>query len=400
MSGGRRVAVTGMGVISALGPDLRSFRKGLFEGRCGIRKLSLFSTDGVRTHLAAQCELPTLQIDAVELWNTSRPDQFGLAAAMEAVADSGLDAAELERAALIVGTGAGGAQNTEDFIIEQRGGGMPAAARLVPHQSSSVTDLVGRVFSIRGPRSTIMTACSSSATAIGYAADRIRLGDVEVALAGGAEGLCRLTYLGFNALRATSGDPCRPFDKDRKGLNLGEGGAMLVLEDYERAKKRGARIYALLGGWGITADAHHMTAPHPEGDGAARAMAAALADAELSPERVGYVNAHGTATPHKDAAETKAIRRVFGAHAEAMCVSSIKSMVGHTLGAAGAVEAVASCLTLHEGIAPPTVNLETPDPEFGLDFIPGSARPLKLEALLSNSFAFGGNNTSLAFVRA
>jgi len=396
----RSVAITGLGVVSALGPDLAAFREGLFAGRSGVRELSLFPTDGVRTHLAAQCALPQLELDDALLANTSRPDRFGLAAAIEAVRDAGLVARDLERAALMIGTGAGGAQNTEDFIVERRGGGAPAAARLVPHQSSSVTDLIGRVFSIHGPRSTIMTACSSSATAIGYACDRIRLGDVDVALAGGAEGLCRLTYLGFNALRATSPEPCRPFDRDRKGLNLGEGAAMLVLEDEARARARGARIYALLGGWGITADAHHMTAPHPEGDGAARAMQAALADAGLAPERIGYVNAHGTATPHNDAAETKAIHRVFGAHAARLCVSSIKSMVGHTLGAAGAVEAVASCLTLHEGVAPPTVNLVVPDPAFELDFIPGEARRVDLDALLSNSFAFGGNNTTLAFVRA
>jgi 3-oxoacyl-[acyl-carrier-protein] synthase II len=245
-----------------------------------------------------------------------------------------------------------------------------------------------------------MTACSSSATAIGYAGDRIRLGHVDVALAGGAEGLCRLTFLGFNALRATSPEPCRPFDRDRKGLNLGEGAAILVLESLEHAQARGARIYALLGGYGITADAHHMTAPHPEGDGAARAMEAALADAGLRPDQVGYVNAHGTATPHNDAAESKAIHRVFGAHAPSLCVSSIKSMVGHTLGAAEAIEAVASCLTIHERFVPPTVNLETPDPSFGLDFVPKEARSIEVQALLSNSFAFGGNNTTLAFMRA
>ena len=395
----RRVAVTGLGVVSALGPDLASFKDGLFAGRSGVRKLTLFSTEGVRTDLAAECATPTVELDPALLANTSRPDQFGLQAALEAVRDAGLSAADLERAALIIGTGAGGAQNTEDFIVERRAGGTPEASRLVPHQSSSVTDLIGRVFSVHGPRSTIMTACSSSATAIGYASDRIRLGHADVALAGGAEGLCRLTYLGFNALRATSPEPCRPFDRDRKGLNLGEGAAMLVLEDYDRARARGARIYALLGGYGITADAHHMTAPHPEGDGAARAMQGALDDARISAAQVGYVNAHGTATPHNDAAESKAIHRVFGARAKNICVSSIKSMVGHTLGAAGAVEAVASCLTLHHGVVPPTVNLVTPDPAFELDFIPGDARQLRLEAILSNSFAFGGNNTSLAFLR-
>jgi 3-oxoacyl-[acyl-carrier-protein] synthase II len=245
-----------------------------------------------------------------------------------------------------------------------------------------------------------MTACSSSATAIGYAGDRIRLGHVEVALAGGAEGLCRLTYAGFNCLRATSTEKCRPFDAERKGLNLGEGAAVLVLESEERARARGATILAYLAGYGITADAYHMTTPLPDGEGAARAMRAALDDASLVPERVDYVNAHGTATPHNDAAETAAIKSVLGARAPSVPVSSIKSMVGHTLGAAGAIEAVASVLTLARGFIPPTVNLRTPDPAFGLDYVPGQAREKACQVVLSNSFAFGGNNTSLAFTRS
>jgi 3-oxoacyl-[acyl-carrier-protein] synthase II len=399
---GRRVAVTGLGVVTALGPDLSSFRDNLFAGRTGIRPVSLFSTEGVRTHLGAEVgpvRLPP-DLDPALIANVSRADRFGLAAAFEAVRDSRLAAAELARAALLFGTGAGGAQNTEDFIVERRAGKSPPVSALVPHQSSSVTDLVGRALGVHGPRSTIMTACSSSATAIGYAADRVRLGHVDVAIAGGAEGLCRLTYLGFNALRAASAELCRPFDRDRKGLNLGEGAAVLILEDYEHARARGAKIYALVAGYGITADAYHMTAPHPEGEGAARAMSAALADAGLSPEQVGHINAHGTATPHNDAAESRAIRTVFGAHAGALCVSSIKSMVGHTLGAAGAIEAVASCLTLADSRVPPTVNLENPDPVFELDFVRDESRALELEALISNSFAFGGNNTALAFVRA
>lgn len=396
----RQVAVTGLGIVSALGVGVPAFRAGLQAGRSGIREVTLFSTDGARTHLGGECELPFVDLDALLVSNLSRPDAFGLASALEAIRDAGLDAEALQRAALVLGTGAGGAQNTEDFIVERRAGGAPAASRLVPHQSSSVTDLVGRAFGIHGPRSTIMTACSSSATAIGYAGDRIRLGHADVALAGGAEGLCRLTYLGFNALRATSPEPCRPFDRDRKGLNLGEAGAMLVLEELEHARARGARIYALLGGYGVTADAHHMTAPHPEGDGAARAMLDALRDAGLDASGVGYVNAHGTATHHNDVAETLALCRVFGAKSGRLMVSSIKSMVGHTLGAAGAVEAVASCLTLAEGFIPPTVNLEHVDPAFGLDYCPGAARDVQVDAVLSNSFAFGGNNTSLAFLRA
>ena len=334
----------------------------------------------------------------IALATASRPDRFGLQAAFEAVRHAGLDARALADAALVFGTGTGGLTSTEAFV--QAGDG--PAALLIAHQPASVTDLVARHLGVRGPRTTIMTACSSSATAIGYAADRIRLGHVDVALAGGAEGLTRLTYAGFGCLRATAPgeEPCRPFDAERKGLTLGEGAAVLVLEEYEHARARGATVLAVVAGWGITADAHHMTAPHPEGEGAARAMQQALDDARLPADAVGYVNAHGTGTPHNDAAETLAIKRIFGARAPSVPVSSIKSMVGHTLGAAGAIEAAASVLTLARGFVPPTVHLRTPDPAFGLDYVPGATRELSVEALLSNSFAFGGNNTVLALTRA
>ena len=394
----RRVAVTGIGVVSALGSDAAAFADGLRAGRSGIAPLTLFDTTGFRARLAAQAPEPAPPLPAASLATASRPDRFGLQAAFEAVAHAGLDARDLETAALMFGTGTGGLNTTEDYL--RAGGGQ--SSLLVPHQPASVTDLVARHLHIGGPRSTIMTACSSSATAIGYAADRIRLGHVDVALAGGAEGLTRLTYAGFGCLRATApGDePCRPFDAERKGLTLGEGAAVLVLEELERARARGATVLAILAGWGITADAHHMTAPHPEGEGAARAMHAALADAGLAPEQVGYVNAHGTGTPHNDAAETIAIKAVLGGRAQSVPVSSIKSMVGHTLGAAGAIEAAASVLTLARGFIPPTVGLRTPDPAFGLDYVPGVAREARVEAVLSSSFAFGGNNTCLAFVAA
>lgn len=390
----RPVAVTGIGVVSALGLDLSSFTAGLRAGRSGIGPLTLFDTTGFRAKLAAQAPHPTPPVDAAQLRTASRPDRFGLQAALAAVAHAGLTPAERREAAVIFGTGTGGLTTTEHYL--QQGGD---AALLVPHQPASVTDLVARQLGAFGPRTTIMTACSSSATAIGYAADRIRLGHVDVALAGGAEGLTRLTYAGFGCLRATApGDePCRPFDAARKGLTLGEGAAVLVLEALERARARGATVLALLAGWGITADAHHMTAPHPEGEGAARAMRQALTDAELAVEQVGYVNAHGTGTPHNDAAETRALVAVLGKRASAVPVSSIKSMVGHTLGAAGAIEAAATVLALHHGFLPPTVHLRTPDPALALDYIPGVARTMAVEAALSNSFAFGGNNTVLAF---
>ncbi len=257
---------------------------------------------------------------------------------------------------------------------------------------------MARAFRIGGPRTTIMTACSSSATAIGYAADCIRLGKSAVAIAGGAEGLCRLTYAGFSSLRAMSVEPCRPFDAERSGLTLGEGAAVMVLESLDHACARGATVLAQFAGYGISADGYHMTAPHPEGDGAARAMLAALDDAGLSAETIDYINAHGTATPHNDAAEARAIAKVFGTRA--IPISSTKSMVGHTLGAAGAIEACASVIALAEGFLPPTANLRKVDSAFELDIIGPSAREQRPRFVLSNSFAFGGNNTALIFARS
>jgi 3-oxoacyl-[acyl-carrier-protein] synthase II len=397
------VVVTGMGVVSALGPDLVAFAEGLRAGRCGIRQLDLFELPGGRSDLVGQAEEPALpELGAALPPRTSRPDRFGLRAALSAVADAGLQPAQLADAAVVFGIGTGGAAETEGYLralLDDPSAPLPPAGVLVAHQPAAVTDLTARALSAWGPRSTVMTACSSSAIALSQARDLITLGRCQVAIAGGAEGLCRLTCAGFSALRATSPDYCRPFDLDRKGLNLGEGAAVLVLESAEHARRRGARVYARLAGAGLSCDAHHMTAPHPEGAGALRAMRAALRDAALPPTAVGYVNAHGTATPHNDAAESAALRALLGAHADKVPVSSIKSMVGHTLGAAGAIEAVAAVLALVDGVLPPTVNLLHPDPAFGLDFICGAARAARVQTVLSASFAFGGNNAVLIFTQ-
>ncbi len=401
----KRVAITGLGAVTGLGLNGAAFDAALRNGKSGIGTIARFDTDGMRTPLGAQVDGETLDAQlgktSPELLRptVSRPDRFGIAAARQAAAQAGLSADDLRAAAVVFGTGTGGARETERFISDGKSGASPPAWLLVPHQPASVTDLVARDLGIEGPRNTIMTACSSSATAIGHAADLVRLGRVTIALGGGAEGLCRLTCAGFSALRATSPEWCRPFDAERKGLNLGEGAAVLVLEEWQHAVDRGATILGELVGWGTSADAHHMTAPHPEGDGAARAMQAGLRDARLVADAVDYVNAHGTATPHNDAAETLALKTVLGARAPSVPISSIKSMVGHTLGAAGAIEAVASVLSLVGGFVPPTVNLHTPDPAFGLDYVPGEARPATLKVIVSNSFAFGGNNTSLVFRR-
>jgi 3-oxoacyl-[acyl-carrier-protein] synthase II len=395
----RRVAVTGIGISCALGSTLESFEEGLRTGRCGIRELTLFDPSGFRSRLAAQAPDPEPALLRDDLGGTSRPDRFGLVTAFDAVKDAGLRIRDLEQATIVFGVGTGGATLTENWLVAPQYD--PASLRqLVPHQPCSATDLIARHLGLYGPRVSIMTACSSSATALGYGADRIRLGQAEVVLAGGCDALSRLTLAGFSALRATSPDPCRPFDVDRKGITLGEGAATLVLEPYERARARGAKIYALVAGCGISADAYHMTAPHPEGQGAARAMRAALSDAGIDPFAIGHINAHGTGTLHNDAAETLAIKTVFGPRAPSIPVTSIKSMVGHTLSAAGAIEAVTSILSLYRGFIPPTLNLENPDPSFGLDYVRGAARTASLEYVLSSSFAFGGNNTALIFKAA
>lgn len=398
------VVITGLGVICALGPDVESFAAGLRRGHSAIDKLTLFDASGSRSALGGQAPEPTFPVAVPLPSRTSRPDRFGLYAGLAAVAQAGLSEAALQNAAVLFGTGCGGASDTEGYLRTLLDGGQPATGNLVPHQPAAVTDLLARMFAARGPRSTIMTACSSSAIALSQGRDLITLGRADVAVCGGAEGLCRLTTAGFSALRATSPEPCRPFDAERKGLNLGEGAAVLVLESAEHARRRGARPLARFLGAGLSCDAHHMTAPHPQGDGALRAMRAACLAAGIAPESVGYINAHGTGTPHNDAAETAAVRSLLGERAAKVPMSSIKSMVGHTLGAAGAIEAVASVLSLQHGFLPPTANLKTPDPAFGaagdFDLIMDTSREQPVDIVMSSSFAFGGNNAVLIFGRA
>jgi 3-oxoacyl-[acyl-carrier-protein] synthase II len=332
----------------------------------------------------------------------SRADLLGLCAAREAVAAAGLAPADLATAAVVHGTGAGGAQLLERYVARTLARGLDRAppSWLVPQQPATTTDLIANELGAFGPRTTLMTACSSSATALGYGADLIRLGRADVVIAGGTEALCRLTFGGFSALRVLDPSPCRPFDAARAGLNLGEGSALLVLEGLDHARRRGARVQAELCGYGVSADAHHLTAPDPTGGGPARAMRAALADAGVPPEAVDYVNAHGTATAHNDPVETAALHAAFGAHAAALLVSSTKAMFGHTLGAAGALEAVVATVALEDGLVPPTLGLERADPACDLDYVAGAPRRRPLRHVLSSSFAFGGHNTCLLFGNA
>jgi 3-oxoacyl-[acyl-carrier-protein] synthase II len=390
-------------VISALGPNRQSLSRGLRRAQSGVRELSLFDVSCYRSRWAGEAPTPEPSAFLGPFRRCSRADLLGLHAAEEALRDADLDVASRHDTAVIVGTGAGGAQRTAQYLerLGSRGENGTPAAWLIPHQPANTTDVVANRLGMHGPRLSLMTACSSSATAIGLGLDMIRLGRVDRVLAGGAECLSALTFGGFSALRAMDNQPCRPFHVERKGLTLGEAGVMLLLEAADSVARdgRAPAPYAALAGYGVSADAHHLTAPAPDGRGATAAMRSALRDAQLAPEQVQYVNAHGTATIHNDPIEVEAIRQVFGPHADRLVVSSTKAMTGHALGAAGALEAAICALSVSEGLVPPTLRLDQPDPACDLDLVPLKSRDADLQAALSNSFAFGGNNTSLVLRR-
>ena len=398
------IVVTGLSIVSAVGVGREAAWDALVRGESGIRPLELFDPEGYRTrNVAAVPDSELLVPERLHLRATaSRAERFALFAAREALEDAALASDDLEpgRFAVLLGASASGVLETEDWLtsllLEERRGPL---AKILCHGSECLTNRVASELGAEGPRSTVAAACSSASLAIGQASDLLRSGLADVALAGGADALARLTCAGFSSLRVVDPEPCRPFDRERKGLSLGEGAGMLILEREESARARGARIYCHLAGYGVTADAHHMTAPDPSGAAGERTLRAALADAELSPDDIDHVNAHGTATPQNDRAETAALYRLMGERAREVPTNSIKSMVGHCLCAAGGVEAAVTCLTLARGVIPPTLRWQNPDPDCELDVVPGEARRRAVHAALSNSFAFGGNSASLAFVR-
>jgi len=398
----RRVVVTGLGAVTSLGNNLETTWTGLVEGRCGIGPITLFDAEGFRTNLAAEIrELPDPGVPSRVRRRLSRTDVIGLAAAAEAIAGAGLDLSREDpaRIGVVLGAGVSGLLDSENYFRKLLAHG-PRAARptLVLNQPpDQTTDRIAQRWGLLGPRSTITTACSSSATSLGYAADLIRHGVCDVVVTGGADTLARLTHGGFNALRAVDPEPCRPFDRRRKGLSIGEAAAILVFEEETRARRRGAEIHARFLGYGVTSDAHHMTQPEPSGEAGARTLRACLEAARLSPADVDYVNAHGTATPQNDPAETASLKRALGERAREIPVSSIKSMLGHCLCSAGAIEAAATVLTVARGVVPPTIHYGEPDPECDLDVVPNTARTARIRTALSNSYAFGGNSTVLAF---
>lgn len=398
----RRVAITGIGVISALGENRTAFWDALRQGKPGIRPLQAINPTLLRFPNGAEVENfdPSRYFEERDIALLDRFAQFGTVAAREAVADAQIEWRSMlkENAAIVTGCCVGG-QTTQDegFFGLYKNGSPRVNPFTIPRtMANAAASRISLELGVVGPVYTVSTACSSANHAIGQAFWMVRNHVVDLAVAGGSEAVFSLGFLkAWEAMRVVSPDTCRPFSKERRGLILGEGGAMLILEPLEAALGRGARIYAEIAGFGMSSDAHHITQPSP--DGAARAMVSALNDAALAPEQIGYINAHGTATLANDATETEAIRKVFGVHADHLAVSSTKSMHGHALGAAGALEAAASALALYSGILPPTANYTTPDPACDLDVIPNHAREAKIQAALSNSFAFGGLNAVLAF---
>jgi nodulation protein E len=399
-----RVVVTGLGTVSALGPDTASFWRSLLAGQSGIGPLDGELAGQTSVVVGAQVRGydPLQHFDVKHLDLLDRFSQFALLAAREAARDAGLsfEGERGERTAVVMGTGVAG-KTTEDEAFRQLYGHDQKrfSPFIIPRtMANAATSQITMDLGITGPSLTVSTACSSANHAIGLALGMVRSGLVDAALAGGSEAPFSLGMIrGWEGVRVLAPDTCRPFSRDRKGLVLGEGGAVVVLESDERARARGARIYGEVAGFGMSSDAGHIT--QPSESGAARAMEAALRDADMAADAIGYINAHGTGTPANDITETQGIHRVFGPHAARLAVSSTKSMHGHALGAAGALELVATLLALREGLLPPTANFLGPGEGCDLDYVPLQAREARVGAALSNSFAFGGLNAVLCVRR-
>jgi 3-oxoacyl-[acyl-carrier-protein] synthase II len=406
----RRVVVTGMGCVTPLGPDRATTWSGMVEGRSGIGPITRFDASRLSSRIAGECRDfdPSALLSARDLRHMDRFQHLAYAATVEAMQQSGLEITpdNAERVGILIGSGIGGIQTIIDSCVTLMNRGPD---RISPFFVTKMAINLGPghisiMLGAQGPSFSTVSACSSSGHAIGEAADIIRRGQADVMLAGGSEaGIVELAMAGFCNMRALStrnDEPdraSRPFDVDRDGFVMAEGAGMLVLEDFDHARARGAPFFAEIAGYGSTSDAAHITDPAPGGAGAARAMEQALERSGLCPEQVGYINAHGTSTLAGDRAETEAIKSAFGRHAGRIAVSSTKSMTGHCIGAAGAVEAIATVEALHQGVVPPTINLDQADPACDLDYVPNESRKVQVEAAMSNSFGFGGHNVSLLF---
>jgi 3-oxoacyl-[acyl-carrier-protein] synthase II len=406
----RRVVITGLGVVTPLGHELEAFWKNLVSGACGIDKISSFDATPFDSQIAGEVKNfdPTPAFPSPkEIRRTDRYSQFGIYAGWSALKDSGLELEKENRdeIGVIIGSGIGGLATTieQHNVLLNRGPGRLSPFMIPMLISNMASGLFSMYNNLRGPNFASCSACSTANHAIGEAWRAIKMGDASVMFAGGAEAaVVSVGIGGFCAMRAMStrnDDPqhaSRPFDKDRDGFVMGEGAGVIVLEELEHAKKRGAKIYCEISGYGNTADAYHITSPPPGGEGAVRCMKMALRTGGLNLEDISYINAHGTSTPVGDIAETQAIKTVFGGHAKKLAVSSTKGATGHMLGAAGAVEMTVCALAIKHGIVPPTINYQTPDPECDLDYVPNTAREMKVNAIINNSFGFGGHNASIA----
>jgi len=407
-----RVVVTGMGTVSPLGNDLATTWDAMVAGRSGVGPITRFDASGYKTRIAAELKGfdPRDHFSAKEVRRLDRFIQYALVAAREAVRDAGLvlDDGQGERAAVILGSGVGGIGTiTEQTRLLERRGPNRVSPFLIPMiLVDTAAGMVAIEFGITGPNMAVISACATGCNSVGEAFEMIRRGVVDVAVCGGTEaGIVPIAIAGFSVMRAISqrnDEPeraSRPFDRDRDGFVLGEGAALLILEEMEYARARGAVMHAEVVGYGSTCDAFHIAAPKQDGAGAAACMQQALASAGLAPEEIDYINAHGTSTRLNDVIETRAIKSAFGAHASRLMVSSTKSMTGHLLGAAGGLEAIVCVKALESGIVPPTINLDEPDPECDLDYVPHKAREVRITTAMSNSFGFGGHNATLIFRR-
>jgi len=405
-----KVVITGIGVVSPLGNDLETFWSNLVAGKSGVDAITHFDPTGYATRIAAQVRDfdPTTWMDRKDAKRNDRFVQLGVGAAMQAVAHARLDveAANPDRVGVIIGSGIGGIQTFEEQHENLiRKGPDRVSPFFIPMMISNMAS--GQISihtGAKGPNFTTVSACTSSANAIGEALRTLQHDDADIVITGGAEAtITPMAIAGFSSMKAMStrnDEPTRasrPFDAERDGFVMGEGAVMLVLEKAEAAAKRGATVLCELAGYGASGDAYHITSPVPDGDGAVRAMRQALSDAGMSPEDVTYINAHGTSTPYNDRTESVAVKRLFGEHAQNVMLASTKSMTGHLLGAAGALEAAICALVITRGVVPPTINYEHPDPECDLDCVPNQARTVRVTAALSNSMGFGGHNGTLAF---
>jgi beta-ketoacyl-acyl-carrier-protein synthase II len=407
----RRVAVTGLGAVTPLGHDARSTWEAAVAGRSGVDFIRAFDASEYPVRIASEVKgfEPEGVVGPKEARRLERNVVLAVAAAREAWTDAGVEGIDPARAGILVGSAIGGVMGVlaQQDVLRERGHARVSPWFIPNVLVDSASGQIAIDLGLRGPNYAPVSACATGSHAVGEGAELIRRGDADVVLAGGTEACIHPVILaGFCAMRglvAEEEDPTRasrPFDATRAGFVMGEGACVLLLEDLERARARGARVYAEVLGYGTSNDAHHMAQPDPESVGVEEMMRAALARADVAPARVGYINAHGTSTPQGDLAETKAIKTVFGSHAYELAVSSTKSVLGHTFGAAGAVEAMMCVLAVHEGVLPPTINYRNPDPECDLDYVPNEARPAKVDVALSNAMGLGGHNACVLVGRA